>query len=287
MYFPRQVLYSSSSSLEPKSSIWVLHSLIIVLFAFTAVNAWSIFIAVLIPPSLSFLGKFLLVRITFSSLYVIFGNYGNIWLAGSVVKTPPASPGGARDVFDPCVGKIPWSRKWQPTPVFLPGKSMDREEKPSGLQSMGSQRVSHMTEHMWLGIRHWEFCLVSYFMFAASFMSVALGSGMHGYQYDPFRACFQALHGGSRVAFILMPFWRFHLVLYKIYPHCQEYKQRIMCGSSENCLAYCLLVFSTPQPHGFTPHIQRSVFRPRFEGTPLQIFKTLVTPSSSVLFLNF
>ena len=24
--------------------------------------------------------------------------------------------------FDPWVGKIPWSRKWQPTPVFLPGE---------------------------------------------------------------------------------------------------------------------------------------------------------------------
>ena len=24
--------------------------------------------------------------------------------------------------FDPWVGKIPWSSKWQPTPVFLPGK---------------------------------------------------------------------------------------------------------------------------------------------------------------------
>ena len=24
--------------------------------------------------------------------------------------------------FDPWVGKILWSRKWQPTPVFLPGK---------------------------------------------------------------------------------------------------------------------------------------------------------------------
>ena len=24
---------------------------------------------------------------------------------------------------DPCVRKIPWRRKWQPTPVFLPGKS--------------------------------------------------------------------------------------------------------------------------------------------------------------------
>ena len=25
--------------------------------------------------------------------------------------------------FDPWVGKIPWRRVWQPTPVFLPGES--------------------------------------------------------------------------------------------------------------------------------------------------------------------
>ena len=25
--------------------------------------------------------------------------------------------------FDPWVGKIPWRRAWQPTPVFLPGES--------------------------------------------------------------------------------------------------------------------------------------------------------------------
>ncbi|RCU27096.1 hypothetical protein DVA79_19545, partial [Acinetobacter baumannii] len=25
--------------------------------------------------------------------------------------------------FDLWIGKIPWSRKWQPTPVFLPGES--------------------------------------------------------------------------------------------------------------------------------------------------------------------
>ena len=26
--------------------------------------------------------------------------------------------------FDPWIGKIPWSRAWQPTPVFLPGESL-------------------------------------------------------------------------------------------------------------------------------------------------------------------
>ena len=38
------------------------------------------------------------------------------------------------------IRKIPWKRKWQPTPVFLPGESPWTEE-PGGLQSMGSQRV--------------------------------------------------------------------------------------------------------------------------------------------------
>ena len=34
---------------------------------------------------------------------------------------------------------MPWRRKWQPTPVFLPG--IPRTEEPDGLQSMGSKRV--------------------------------------------------------------------------------------------------------------------------------------------------
>ena len=38
-----------------------------------------------------------------------------------MVKNLPANAG--RDGFDPWVRKIPWGKKWQPTPVFLPGKS--------------------------------------------------------------------------------------------------------------------------------------------------------------------
>ena len=30
--------------------------------------------------------------------------------------------------FNPWVGKIPWRRKWQPTPVFLPGKIPQTDE---------------------------------------------------------------------------------------------------------------------------------------------------------------
>ena len=42
--------------------------------------------------------------------------------------------------FDPWVGKIPWRRAWQPTPIFLPGNSMDRG--PWRLQFIGSQLKS-------------------------------------------------------------------------------------------------------------------------------------------------
>ena len=47
--------------------------------------------------------------------------------------------------FDPCVGKIPWRRAWQPTPVFLPGESPWTEE-PGGLQSMGSQSWTRVSD---------------------------------------------------------------------------------------------------------------------------------------------
>ena len=41
-----------------------------------------------------------------------------------VVKNPPGSTGDVEDMGSiPRVVKIPWRRKWQPTPVFLPRES--------------------------------------------------------------------------------------------------------------------------------------------------------------------
>ena len=50
------------------------------------------------------------------------------FLGGSVIKkkkkNSPANAGDKRDMgLIHWVGKIPGRRKWQPTPVFLPGKS--------------------------------------------------------------------------------------------------------------------------------------------------------------------
>ena len=47
-----------------------------------------------------------------------------------------------RHRFKPWVGKIPWRRAWQPTPVLLPGESPWRKE-PGGLQYIGLRRVRH------------------------------------------------------------------------------------------------------------------------------------------------
>ena len=43
---------------------------------------------------------------------------------GAVVKNLPASEGDARDTSSiPSSGRFPWRTKWQPTSIFLPGKS--------------------------------------------------------------------------------------------------------------------------------------------------------------------
>ena len=46
--------------------------------------------------------------------------------SGTVVKNLPANAGDARD----WVGKIPWRRKWQRIPVFLPGKTHGQKRSP-------------------------------------------------------------------------------------------------------------------------------------------------------------
>ena len=47
-------------------------------------------------------------------------------LPGKPLDSKGSICNSGRPRFNPWVRKIPWRRKWQPTPVFLPGKSMDR-----------------------------------------------------------------------------------------------------------------------------------------------------------------
>ena len=66
---------------------------------------------------------------------------------GSVVENPLANEGDAKDVgLIPWVGKIPWRRKWQPTPVFLLGKSHGQRSL-AGYSPWG-HKESDMTEQL-------------------------------------------------------------------------------------------------------------------------------------------
>ena len=56
-----------------------------------------------------------------------------------------------RPVFIPWVRKIPWSRKWQPTPVFLPGK-VHGQSSLSGSGPWGSKELD-LTEHVCMHMR--------------------------------------------------------------------------------------------------------------------------------------
>ena len=59
--------------------------------------------------------------VTFSDIYFIF-----LYLSGMaslVAQTVKRLPTMRETWVRSWIGKIPWRRKWQPTPVFLPGKS--------------------------------------------------------------------------------------------------------------------------------------------------------------------
>ena len=65
---------------------------------------------------------------------------------GTVVKNLPANAGDARDTSStPGSRRCPKSRKWQSTPVFLPGKH--RGQRSLAGYSPWSRKESDMTEH--------------------------------------------------------------------------------------------------------------------------------------------
>ena len=63
-----------------------------------------------------------------------------------VVKNLPAKAGDVKRCgFDPCVGTIPWRRKWQLTPAFLPGEFHGKRCLEG--YSLWGHKESDTTEH--------------------------------------------------------------------------------------------------------------------------------------------
>ena len=75
-------------------------------------------------------------------LYLLgFLAFGGASQVGAVVKNPET-----RILFDPWIGKIAWSRKCQPAPIFLPEKFLG--QKSLAGYSPCSHKESDTTEHL-------------------------------------------------------------------------------------------------------------------------------------------
>ena len=73
--------------------------------------------------------------------YLLIANYYEMvgFPSGSVLKNLLQC---RRHGFNPWVGKVLWRKKWQPTLVFLPGKSHGHKSL-AGYSSWGCKRVGH------------------------------------------------------------------------------------------------------------------------------------------------
>ena len=99
-----------------------------------------------------YLGSFLIyLRVvylcSFNALPSLFHNlchslHGASQVALVVKNTPGQRSTLKRYGFSPWFRKIPRSRKWQPTPLYLPRES-HRQEEPGRLQSIEKQRVRY------------------------------------------------------------------------------------------------------------------------------------------------
>ena len=73
------------------------------------------------------------------------------------IKNPPALQ---ETPLDSWVGKIPWRKKWHPTPVFLP-RDYHRERSLVGYSPWGRKRFGHV----WSDLAHTHACAKYYLAF--------------------------------------------------------------------------------------------------------------------------
>ena len=122
-------------------------------------TSWSCFFCHLFPAchllicsSLTGTHSFTVLALLFPVVFIFFGllktcysHYRLPWWPGSKEFTCQCRRHG----FDPWVRKIPWRRKWQPTLVFLPGKSHGQRSlvsySPRGWQKSWTQLSDETT----------------------------------------------------------------------------------------------------------------------------------------------
>ena len=101
---------------------------------------------------------------------------GSLWprqsfSGGPVAKNPPANAEDTEDGVPSLGQKDPWRRKWQPTSIFLPGKSLGQRNltgySPQGYERVGRDLASEQNNsngkpafcssgpHLWLDSHSW------------------------------------------------------------------------------------------------------------------------------------
>ena len=76
--------------------------------------------------------------------------------SGAVLKNPPANTGEAGDMdLIPGTRKIPWSRKWQPSVVFLPARFHEQRSKES-------DTTEHKNTKIQIPLYRWPLVIILY-----------------------------------------------------------------------------------------------------------------------------
>ena len=109
-------------------------------------NRLSILLILWLESGLSLDGSYGSLRIKWCSSSVYLPNSNGLPRCHSGKEPAGQFRRHKRSGFDPWIRKIPWRRKWQPTPVFLPGKSYGQRSLV-GYSPGGAHKKWDATEH--------------------------------------------------------------------------------------------------------------------------------------------
>ena len=121
---------------------------------------------------ISLVQRSFLCEVVWSLSFYYFKVCSGDFRGGASIGKEPACLCGRRKRrrFNPWVRKIPWRRKWQPTPVFLPGKPHGQRSlvgySPQGSKESDTTEQLHFRFHFLPYINptifsFWEKCVVS------------------------------------------------------------------------------------------------------------------------------
>ena len=102
---------------------------------------------------------------SYCSILIYFVCYGWLPRWNNGKKNPPANEGDPRDVcLKPGLGRPPWSRKWKPTPVLLPGKFHGQRSLAATVEGVTEHQkwLSDWAEIFWI-IFAYQTCLFQIF----------------------------------------------------------------------------------------------------------------------------